>query len=42
MIFFTNSKRKFWLINSKIKKVCTRGTGCSLSSAISSALARGY
>ena len=40
--FFTNGDKEFWLINSKIKETRARGTGCSLSSAISSALARGY
>ncbi|MFW0081145.1 MAG: thiamine phosphate synthase [Coxiella endosymbiont of Haemaphysalis qinghaiensis] len=40
--FFTDGDKKFWLINSKIKETRTRGTGCSLSSAISSAFSRGY
>lgn len=40
--FFTNGEKEFWLINSRIKKTHIRGTGCSLSSAISSALARRY
>lgn len=40
--FFTNGEKEFWLINSRIKKIHIRGTGCSLSSAISSALARSY
>ncbi|AJC50474.1 thiamine phosphate synthase [Coxiella endosymbiont of Amblyomma americanum] len=40
--FFTNGKKEFWLVNPRIKGVSVRGTGCSLSSAISSAVARGY
>ena len=40
--FFTNGNKEFWLINSRIKETRVRGTGCSLSSAISSALARRY
>ncbi|QHG92484.1 thiamine phosphate synthase [Coxiella endosymbiont of Amblyomma sculptum] len=40
--FFTNGKKEFWLINSKIKQTNVRGTGCSLSSAISASLALRY
>lgn len=40
--FFTNGKEEFWLVNSKINGINVRGTGCALSSAISSALALGY
>ena len=40
--FFTNGKEEFWLVHSKINGIDARGTGCALSSAISSALALGY
>ena len=40
--FFTNGKEEFWLVHSKINGINVRGTGCALSSAISSALALGY
>ncbi|QTS84034.1 thiamine phosphate synthase [Coxiella endosymbiont of Amblyomma nuttalli] len=40
--FFTNGKEEFWLVHAKMNGINVRGTGCALSSAISSALALGY
>ncbi|ABS76856.1 thiamine phosphate synthase [Coxiella burnetii] len=40
--FFTDGKCEFWLAHTKIPKTRVRGTGCALSSAISSAIALGY
>ena len=40
--FFTNGKEEFWLVHPKINGINVRGTGCALSSAVSSALALGY
>lgn len=40
--FFTDGKKEFWLVHSKMNGINVRGTGCALSSAISSALALGY
>ena len=40
--FFTNGECEFWLVNSKIPEKHVRGTGCTLGSAVSSALALGY
>ena len=40
--YFSDGTRSFWLTSSKIETKNTRGTGCALSSAISSALALGY
>jgi hydroxymethylpyrimidine kinase / phosphomethylpyrimidine kinase / thiamine-phosphate diphosphorylase len=40
--YFTDGKHGFWLSSPKIHTANTRGTGCALASAFSSALALGY
>lgn len=39
---FVDKERHFWLSNRRLDTVNTRGTGCTLASAIASAIALGY